>query len=122
MAKSARDRDATSAISRIGPTVRLNGELSGDEDLLIEGSVTGIVAPGNSVTIGPRGQVSGEISGRVITVAGSVDGKLAALDTVTVRGTANLRGQVSGAEILLDDDAQLGDVVLTGKMGRPVRF
>ena len=123
MAKSGREDAAIPALSRIGPTLRLKGELSGDEDLVIEGSFTGIVAPGNrSITIGPHACVSGDVTGRIITVEGSFDGKLAAQDTVNVLSSATLRGEVTGPEIHLDDDAQLGDCVLSGKMGRPVRF
>jgi len=107
----------------IGPSIVIKGTVSGDEDLLIEGNVTGVVSPGNrSITIGPDARVSGEVSGRVITVEGSVDGKLAAQDTVNVMRNASVRGEVSGLEIHLDDEAQLGDVVLSGKMGRPVRL
>lgn len=123
MSKSGREHITATALSRIGPTLHLKGDLSGDEDLLIEGSVTGIVAPGNrSITIGPDARVSGEVSGRVITVEGCVDGKIAAQDTVNVLRHATVRGEVSGLEIHLDDAVQLGDVVLSGKMGRPVRF
>jgi cytoskeletal protein CcmA (bactofilin family) len=123
MAKPARDDPAqTPPGSRIGRHVRLTGDLSGDGDLLIEGSITGTVMHRSNVTIGPHGRVSGEISGRIVTVEGQLDGNLSALDFVLVRGSARLSGHVTGPQILLDDDAQTGDAVLTGKMGRTVRL
>ena len=123
MAKPARDQPVTTPTgSHIGRNVHLTGDLSGDGDLLIEGSITGTVTHRSNVTIGPNGCVNGEISGRIITVEGVLDGNLSALDFVLVRGSARLSGHVTGPQILLDDDAQTGDAVLTGKMGRAVRL
>lgn len=122
MAKGPRDDDTPTIRSRIGPTMRLDGELSGDEDVIIEGCVNGVVAPGHFVAIGPQALVSGEISGRVITVEGTVEGKLAARDMVAVLGKANVSGELSGSEVVLGDEVTLGDVFIAGKMGRSVRF
>ncbi|NJD10161.1 MAG: polymer-forming cytoskeletal protein, partial [Gemmatimonadetes bacterium] len=70
----------------IGRSIAINGQVSGDEDLLIQGRVEGSVnLKQHAITVGPEGEIKANINGRVITVEGRVQGDLTALEQVILR-------------------------------------
>jgi cytoskeletal protein CcmA (bactofilin family) len=90
----------------IGRSITLRGEVTGDEDLLIQGRVEGTVdLKQHAVTVGPDGEVKADISGRVVTVEGSVEGNLRADEQVVLRSTARLQGDISAPRVTLEDGA-----------------
>ena len=91
----------------IGRSIRINGDVQGDEDLVIEGDVSGTVElKNNSVTIGKEGSVKADICARSITVEGSTEGDLIAAERIAVRSTANVRGNLLAPRISLEDGAR----------------
>jgi len=73
----------------IGPSIEIRGELTGDEDLTIEGRVEGkIDLKEHGVTIGPQGQVRAEVHGRMIVVEGEVEGNLTAEEQILTLAVA----------------------------------
>lgn len=90
----------------IGAGIRINGEISGNENLLIEGRVEGKVnLSGNDVTIGKTGQVIADVNAKAIRVAGEVNGDLKAKERVVISGTGNVRGNVVAPRVVLEDGA-----------------
>jgi len=90
----------------IGAGIRINGEISGNENLLIEGQVDGRISlAGNDVTIGRTGQVIADVSAKTIRVAGEVNGDLKAKERVVISGTGNVRGNVIAPRVVLEDGA-----------------
>ncbi|HET6566075.1 MAG TPA: polymer-forming cytoskeletal protein [Xanthomonadales bacterium] len=90
----------------IGAGIKINGEISGSENLLIEGQVDGKVnLSGNDVTIGKSGQVIADVSAKTIRVAGEVSGDLTAKERVVISGTGNVRGNVVAPRVVLEDGA-----------------
>ena len=80
-------------VSAIGKAVVVNGELSGDEDLVIEGRVDGdINVPGNAVTVLKHGEVNGNTAARAVDVAGAVRGNITAVERVRSAGHVLGRG------------------------------
>ena len=99
----------------IGPSIVIRGEVSGDEDLLIQGQVDGSVALGlHSVTIGDGGRVKAGITGRVITVEGAVEGDLSAEEQIILRGTARVKGDLNAPRVILEDGATFRGLVDMG--------
>ncbi len=100
----------------IGRSITIKGEVSGDEDLLIEGRVDGSVNLGqHSVTVGPDGKVKANITGRVVTVEGTVEGDLVAEERVVLRSTANVQGDLTAPRVVLEDGANFrGGVDMSG--------
>ncbi len=99
----------------IGTSITIRGEVSGDEDLLIEGHVDGSVDLGqHSVTVGPAGQVKAGITGRVITVEGTVHGNLRADEMVVLRSTALVDGDITAPRVVLEDGASFRGTVDMG--------
>jgi cytoskeletal protein CcmA (bactofilin family) len=90
----------------IGRSITIRGDVSGDEDLVIEGRVEGSVdLKQHSVTVGPEGDVKADISGRVVTIEGHVEGNLRADEQVILRGSARVEGDISAPRIMLEDGA-----------------
>jgi cytoskeletal protein CcmA (bactofilin family) len=109
----------------IGRSITVRGDVTGDEDLLIQGRVEGTVdLKQHSVTVGADGEVKADISGRVVTVEGSVEGNLRADEQVVLRSTGRVQGDISSPRVTLEDGAYFrGGVDMTepgaGRDSRP---
>jgi cytoskeletal protein CcmA (bactofilin family) len=91
-------------MSMIGPTISIKGNLMGEEDLLIEGSLDGkIEMRGHSVTVGKKGQAKGNIYGKVIIIEGTVEGNLYTGEQLIVRQSATVRGDIISPRVALED-------------------
>jgi cytoskeletal protein CcmA (bactofilin family) len=88
----------------IGPTIFIKGNLTGEEDILIEGQVDGkIELRHHSVTIGKNGRIKADIYGKVITIEGTVEGNLFGEEQLTVRQTGNVQGNIVAPRVALED-------------------
>ena len=93
-------------IATIGKSVIVKGELSGSEDLYVDGEVEGsITLNGQSLTIGPNGRVRANIEARNLIVHGHVDGNVRASDRVDLRKSASLTGDIWTARVSIEDGA-----------------
>jgi len=94
--------------AHIGKSVVIKGELSGSEDLYIDGRVSGTIElRGNSLTIGPNGQVQANINAKGVVVQGKLEGSIQASDRVELRASAAMVGDVSTQRIAIEDGAYL---------------
>ncbi|HUF75234.1 MAG TPA: polymer-forming cytoskeletal protein [Longimicrobiales bacterium] len=99
----------------IGPSIVIHGEVSGSEDLLIQGQIDGSVSLGaHSVTVGGGGRVNADISGRVITIEGDVEGDLTAQEQIVLRGSAKVLGDIKAPRVVLEDGASFRGLVDMG--------
>ena len=104
----------------IGPTISIKGDLSGEEDLLIEGHLEGkIELRHHTVTIGKSGRVTGDIYGKVITVEGAVEGNLYGEEQLIVRQSATVRGSMVSPRVVLEDGCNFSGSIDTGLKERP---
>jgi cytoskeletal protein CcmA (bactofilin family) len=91
----------------IGPSIDLTGELTGAEDLLVEGRVQGkIRLPQNSVTVGAKGRISADVQARVVEIEGEVDGHVTAEEIVLLRKSARVKGDLSAPRVVIEDGAK----------------
>jgi cytoskeletal protein CcmA (bactofilin family) len=98
---------STAERATIGRSITIRGEVTGDEDLLIQGRVEGSVnLKQHSVTVGPEGEVTADITGKVITIEGRVQGNLSAEEQVILRGSATVEGDIAAPRVVLDDGAR----------------
>lgn len=96
----------SSEVATIGKSVVVKGELSGSEDLFVDGEVEGsIVLRGQSLTVGPNGHVRANIEARNVIVHGRVDGDIHASDRVELRKSASLAGDIATARVSIEDGA-----------------
>jgi len=91
--------------SVLGPTLRFRGELSAQEDLIVQGSVEGSITHTQNLTIGTDGSMTGDIRARVIVIDGKVDGDLYATESVNIRATAKVKGNVFAPRVAIQDGA-----------------
>jgi cytoskeletal protein CcmA (bactofilin family) len=100
------DAPRNSEVATIGKSVVVKGELSGSEDLIVDGEVEGsITLRGQSLTVGPNGRVRANIEARNVILHGRVDGNIKATDRVDLRKSASLSGDISTARISIEDGA-----------------
>lgn len=101
----------------IGPSIRIRGDLAGDEDLLIQGQVEGTISlEQNLVTIGKEGKVNATVNARVIIVEGQVDGDLNSEEQVTLKKSAGVRGNIVSPRVSLEDGARFkGSIDMEGQ-------
>lgn len=110
---TARPRSAPAAGARreaaiIGPSIQLDGDLRGQEDLLIEGDVSGTIQlRNNSLTVGSQGKVKADVYAKEILVEGFVEGDLFASERVAIRKTAQVRGNITAPRVILEEGARL---------------
>ena len=102
------------ARASIGPSVAVNGEISGEEDILIEGSVEGLInLKKNVVTVASSGRVKAAIYGMVIHIEGEVTGDLFGTERVVVHKSGKVTGNITAPRISLEDGARLKGSVST---------
>ena len=91
----------------IGPSIHIDGDLRGEEDLLIEGEVNGTVQlRSNSLTIGAQGKVRADVYAHSIYVEGVMEGDLYGTERVHIRKSAQVRGNVTSPRVSLEDGAK----------------
>jgi cytoskeletal protein CcmA (bactofilin family) len=99
---------AASGLAQIGKSVVVKGELSGSEDLYVDGQVEGSIAlKGNSLTVGPNGQVKASVDAKGVVVQGKLDGNIQASDRVDLRKSAIVTGYISAQRISIEEGAYL---------------
>jgi cytoskeletal protein CcmA (bactofilin family) len=99
----------------IGPSIMIHGEVTGNEDLLIQGNVDGSVdLEEHALTVGAEGRVKANIKARVITVEGEVEGDLRARDQVVLRNEARVKGDITAPRVVLEDGANFRGLVDMG--------
>ncbi len=91
--------------SVLGATLRFKGELSAQEDLIVQGSVEGSITHTQSLTMGTDGSMKGDIRARVIVVDGKVEGDLYATESVSIRASAKVKGNVFAPRVAISDGA-----------------
>ncbi len=88
----------------IGATIKISGDISGDENLIVHGEVEGsITLVQNNVTVGEDGQVKANVHARIIEIGGKVDGDLQGIEQVIIRKSGDIRGNVTAPRVTLED-------------------
>lgn len=91
----------------IGPSIHIDGNLRGEEDLIIDGEVNGTVElKNNGLTIGKHGRVKADVYAHTLRVEGSVEGNLYASELVAIRNSAQVKGNVVSPRVNLEDGAR----------------
>jgi len=91
----------------IGPSIFIKGDLSGEEDLVIEGRVEGRVdLKQNNVTVGKNGRVKADVFGKVVVVEGEVDGNVFAREQAILRQSGSICGNITAPRVILEDGSR----------------
>ncbi len=105
----------------IGQSIQIKGDLSGNEDLTIEGKVEGkILLKDHNLTIGANGKITAEIQAKTVLVIGEIVGNINADDKVEVAATGSMRGDIVAPRVVLADGARFkGSIDMDRKPGAP---
>jgi cytoskeletal protein CcmA (bactofilin family) len=108
-------------VVNIGKSVIIKGELSGSEDLTIEGQVEGkIELRQNVLTIGPNGKIKAQITAKTVVVEGQVQGNIAATERVDIRDNGVVDGDLVAPRVAIADGAHFrGAIDMQKQPARP---
>ncbi len=96
----------------IGEQIVIEGDISGNGDLVIEGSVKGrIQVEAHHLTVGPKGNVESEIRAADVTISGKLVGNIDAKGKVVITKEANFKGEIQARSISVEDGALLKAVI-----------
>jgi cytoskeletal protein CcmA (bactofilin family) len=102
----------------IGKSVIIKGDLSGSEDLTIEGQVEGkIELRQNILTIGPNGKIKAAVFAKAVVVQGEVQGNITATERVDIRDAGSVDGDLSAPRIAIADGAHFRGSIDMQKAG-----
>jgi cytoskeletal protein CcmA (bactofilin family) len=103
------------ALARIGPSLHIKGEITGNEDLEVHGTVEGTVTlDERKLTVGSTAKVSADLAAREIVIYGSVKGNLRARDRIEIKKDGSVVGDLSTARIMIEDGAYFkGSIEIT---------
>ena len=95
-------------MATMGQSIVFKGEMSGDEDLEIEGQVEGIVNLANhQLTIGANGRLRAEVHAKAIVVVGQVTGNLTATERIEIQATGVVQGDICAPRLNVQEGAVL---------------
>jgi cytoskeletal protein CcmA (bactofilin family) len=112
---------SSKASACISQGIRIKGEVTGSEDLFLDGHFEGKLNLSNdsSLTVGPNGEVKADIFAREVIVRGRVDGKIVGREKIQLWSTGNVAGDLQTERLMIEDGA-----VLRGRVeietGRPI--
>jgi len=93
------------AETNIGPTVVVEGEISGTDDLKISGMVRGKIRLDGNILVAEGGLVEGQIEGTVVDVAGIMKGDASARERCQIKAGGKVLGDIRSQRILISDGA-----------------
>jgi cytoskeletal protein CcmA (bactofilin family) len=93
-------------MTTIGPQISISGEISSDEDLVIEGRVAGhLLLRSGTLTVGRQGLVEADVRAARVRVLGSIRGSIAASERIELTTTAAVDGSLSANQVVLEEVA-----------------
>ncbi len=105
-------------VANIGKSITIRGDLTGNEDMVIEGKVEGKVdLPNNQLTVGANGSVKAEIHAKSVVIVGHVIGNVHGLERVELQQTGKLEGDVTSPKLIVAEGAHLNGAILMNQPG-----
>ena len=97
----------SSAKATIGPTIVIDGRVSGDEDMVISGQCEGTISlPKHTLTIQSGGHVRADVVANVVQIEGQVEGDVDGVDKVVLTATGRMEGNIKAPRVIVNDGAK----------------
>ena len=105
--KNTEEESIPRSIAHLGPSLFLKGELSGDEDLVIEGQFQGKIDLGNyNILVAKGAEVEADIRAKNITISGTVKGNIHASGKIFIAKEGQMKGDLNAPKISIMEGAQ----------------
>ncbi len=124
---SSDTRTRASEAAVIGPSIQINGDLSGEEDLIIQGKVQGTIQlKEKSLTVGTKGKVDANVLAHTVIVEGQVNGDLYGAERVAIRKTGDVQGNIVSPKVSLEEGCRfkgsidMDEEVVSKAFGKPI--
>jgi cytoskeletal protein CcmA (bactofilin family) len=109
---------SSGSTARLGASLHVKGEITGNEDLAIDGSVEGLVhLEDRKLTIGASARVTADVIAREVVVYGNVKGNLRARDRIEIKKDGSVVGDLTTARIMIEDGAYFKGSIEIDKTG-----
>ena len=103
----SRDNGAARKSGMIGPSITIHGDVTGEEDLVVDGVIEGTVnLKENNLVVSENGKVTANVNARIIRVDGEVKGELRGLEQVSISPTGKVNGDIRAPRVVLEDGCQ----------------
>ncbi len=114
-----REREGKADMANIGKSITISGDLTGEEDLVIEGKVEGkVTLPNSQLTIGANGSIKAEVQAKSVVVIGRVSGNVRGTERVEIQATGIVEGDVIAPRLIVAEGAVVnGSIQMTSKAG-----
>jgi cytoskeletal protein CcmA (bactofilin family) len=110
--------NSSSGVARLGASLHVKGEISGNEDLAIDGSVEGLVhLEDRKLTVGSSAKLTADVIAREVVVYGNVKGNLRARDRIEIKKDGSVVGDLTTARIMIEDGAYFKGSIEIDKAG-----
>jgi cytoskeletal protein CcmA (bactofilin family) len=96
---------ARASVCVIGPKTTIKGEITGDEDVLVEGTVEGQIRINRDLRIGPGGTVKAKVEAQSVVVSGELLGDCHASHRVEIQATGRLTGNIGAPRVVIAEGA-----------------
>jgi cytoskeletal protein CcmA (bactofilin family) len=107
--------------SYVGPSLQIKGEITGNEDLKLDGKVEGLVSIGGfRLTVGPGAHVIADVVAREALISGEVAGDISACDRIEILKSASIVGDLSTGKIVIEEGAYFKGGVEVGNTNTQV--
>lgn len=101
--------------------LHIQGEISGTDDLVVDGTVEGpIQLTGCTLTVGHQGKITGDITAREVIIHGAVTGNVQASERVQIKATGSIVGDIGTARIVVDEGAHFKGSIEIGAKEPPL--
>ena len=88
----------------IGAAIVIHGEVSGGQDLLVNGRIEGKLSLAKqSLTVGREGRIKADMFARLVSIEGSVEGTIQGEEKIVLRGTGSVRGNLIAPQVVLEE-------------------
>ena len=105
-------------MATVGLSVSIKGEISGSEDVTVDGQVEGrIELPEHTLTIGPNATVLADVNARIVIILGTIVGRVTAREAAEIRKTASVEGSLVCGRLAVQEGATINGKIET--MSRP---
>jgi cytoskeletal protein CcmA (bactofilin family) len=109
---------SNSGVARLGASLHVKGEITGNEDLAIDGTVEGLVhLEDRKLTVGASARLTADVIAREVVVYGNVKGNLRARDRIEIKKDGSVVGDLTTARIMIEDGAYFKGSIEIDKAG-----